>query len=977
MIIRVFYLLLALFLCADLVAQPLPISEYRSDAERSWVDSMYNLMSEDERIGQLIMIRAHSNLGPDHIAEVDRLVRDFRVGGLCFFQGTPERQAELTNRYQMLSPRVPLLVSMDAEWGLNMRLKEAVISFPRQLMLGAIREDSLIYQMGFEIARQCRRLGVHVDFAPVADVNVNPNNPVINDRSFGEDRLNVTTKCYAYMKGLQDGNVMACAKHFPGHGDTDMDSHFDLPPVLHDITRLDSIELFPFRVLSQQGIMSMMVAHLNVPAIDNRTNIPTSMSDKTITDLLINQIGFDGLIFTDGMEMKGLTNSYPNGEATAMAILAGNDVALLPQNVPDGIAAIKRYIVEGKLTWDRVSISTKKILAAKYRLGLAQYQPVSTYNIREELNSYTAKNLKRALTESALTLVRNEQSLLPIQQIETGKYASISMGTGGRTAFQEYLNKYVYMPTYSIGNTVSDARKAELMGTLKGKTVIVSLHDMKNKAEQQFGLSKSQIDFVNELTHQANVILVVFGNPYSLRYFDEVSTLIEAYNEDPITQELTAQAIFGAIGFKGMLPITASPRSKFGMGDLTSITGRIRYDLPERVGLRQDVLDRIDAIAQEAISTHATPGCQILVMKDGAVVFQKGYGTHTYEAGSPATTTDDIFDLASITKICATTLSVMKLVEEGRVNLDAPLSDYVPYLKGTNKEYLKIRDIMAHHAGLTPWIPFYKTTMTFDGRETCPSPDIYSFVCNDEYCLPVCNGLYMKKSYADIIKKAIADSDLRPNTNYKYSDLGFIMLADLIKNVTGKTLDEYAAETFYRPLGMGRTQFNPWETIPDSLFVPTEDDKYFRMKPVTGYVHDMGAAMLGGVSGHAGLFSTSTDLAILAQMWLNGGEYAGTRYLQPETIKQFTTRYPRSTRRGIGFDMRELSGSESANVSNKCSSNTYGHTGFTGNCIWIDPDSKLVFIFLSNRTFPSMENNRLINGDYRPRIQSVVYDAKI
>ena len=977
MILRVGFVLWAMFIFWGLVAQSSVSVVFQSEAERVWVDSVYHLMSEDERIGQLIMIRAHSNLGPEHIAEVDRLVRDYRVGGLCFFQGTPERQAELTNRYQMLSPRIPLLVAMDAEWGLNMRLKEAVIPFPRQLMLGAIREDSLIYQMGFEIARQCRRLGVHVDFAPVADVNVNPNNPVINDRSFGEDRLNVTTKCYAFMQGLQDGNVMACAKHFPGHGDTDMDSHFDLPPVLHDRARLDSIELFPFRVLSQQNIMSMMVAHLSVPAIDNRTNLPTSLSDRTITDLLINDIGFEGLIFTDGMEMKGLTNGFPNGEATAMAILAGNDVALLPQNVPDGIAAIKRYISENKLTWERISVSTKKVLAAKYRLGLAQYQPVSVYNVREDINSYTAKTLRRALIEHALTLVRNQQNTLPIRQIEAEKYASVSIGTGGRTSFQEYLNKYAYMPTYSMGNSISDARKAELFQSLKGKTVFVSLHDMKPKAEQQFGLTKAQMDFVNELNTQCNVVLVVFGNPYALRYFDEVGTIVEAYNEDILTQELTAQAIFGAIGFKGMLPITASPRSQYGMGDLTSTTGRIRFDLPERVGLKQDVLDRIDGIAQEAISTHATPGCQILVLKDGAVVFQKAYGTHTYEANARPTTTDDIFDLASITKIYATTLSVMKLVEEGRVNLDAPLSDYVPYLKGTNKEQLKIRDIMAHHAGLTPWIPFYKTTLSFDGRELCPSPDIYSFIGNDEYCLPVCNGLFMKGSYAQVIKKAIADSDLRPNTNYKYSDLGFIMLADLIKNVTGKTLDQYATETFYQPLGMGRTMFNPWKSLPDTIFVATEDDKYFRMKPVNGYVHDMGAAMLGGVSGHAGLFSTCTDMAILAQMWLNGGEYAGTRYLQPETIAQFTTRYPRSTRRGIGFDMRELNGGESANVSNKCSANTYGHTGFTGNCIWIDPDSKLVFIFLSNRTYPSMENNRLINGDYRPRIQSIVYDAKI
>lgn len=943
--------------------------------EQRWIDSLYNRMSPDERIGQLIMIRAHSDKGPDHIAAVENLIQKYNVGGLCFFQGTPEKQAELTNHYQELTQFVPLLVAMDAEWGLSMRLKETAIAFPRQLMLGAIQDNTLIYEMGREIARECRRLGVHINFAPVADVNNNPNNPVINDRSFGEDRYNVAAKSYMYMLGMQDGKVMACAKHFPGHGDTDVDSHLDLPLIPHSMERLDSVELMPFKVLSQYGIQSMMIAHLQVPSIDSTAHLPSTLSKNTVTDLLKNKIGFDGLIMTDALEMKGVTKYYGEGEVEARALAAGNDMLLLPESVPNAISKIKEFIAQGLIDTLQIEKSVKKVLGAKYRLGLNNYQPVVTFNLREDLNTPQARILKRKLIENALTLVRNKDNLLPFANLDTLRMASLSIGSSGKTVFQQTLSNYQPMKQFDVDNFVTEAKSKELIDQLREmNVVVVSLQGMSRAAERNYGLTDSAISLILNLNKVTKVVLVVFGNPYALKYFDDIDYVMEAYNDESMTQDAAAQAAFGAFMISGRLPVTASPRSAKDMGMVSPDLHRLRFDIPERVGMNSDVLDRIGCIADEAISKGATPGCQILIAKDGYVVYQKSFGYHTYDKSLPVSN-DDVFDLASITKIIASTLSMMKLADEQKVNLLAPIGQYMPQLSGTNKAPLIIRDIMAHQAGLQAWIPFYKKTVQFDGRENCPMPEYYCDVNNGAFCVPVCRNLYMRADYEDTLRQEIWKSDLRGSTDYKYSDLGFYLMADLIRQVSGQRIDTFAETHFYQPLGMGSTTYNPWQRIPDSLIIPTEEDHYFRMQRVQGYVHDMGAAMMGGVSGHAGLFSKTNDLAIVGQLLLNKGVYGGQRYFSEETVKQFTTRVPGSTRRGIGFDMKETGTGKTQNVSAKAPASTFGHTGFTGNCIWIDPDNNLIFIFLSNRTYPTMENNRLINGDFRPRIQSVVYEA--
>ncbi len=947
----------------------------QSSQEQEWVDSIFNAMTQDERIAQLMMIRAHSDLGPDHIAKVENLIKKHQVGGLCFFQGTPEKEVELTNRYQALTKHVPLMISMDAEWGIGMRFKEATVNFPRALMLGAIQDNRLLYDMGKEIAKQCRRIGIHINFAPVADVNNNSENPVINTRSFGEDRYNVAVKSYMYMRGMQDNGVMACAKHFPGHGDTNVDSHHDLPVISHDRNRLDSVEMFPFRVLAQHGIQSMMIAHLHVPAIDDQANQPTTLSKNAVSDILRDQIGFDGLIFTDALGMQGVAKHHKAGEVEAKALVAGNDIMLLPQDVPAAFKEINRYIKEGKLDINDINRRVKKVLRAKYRLGLTTYTPLDVSTARADVNNAEAKVLKRKLIKNALTLVRNKDSMIPFKKLDETNIASLSIGSTKRTTFQSTLGLYGKITHHNVGKKISQSKSKQLINQLKKyDVVIIGLHDMSQYASKDFGLTESTKKFIENLNKETKVVLTVFGNPYALKYFDQIEWLLEAYNEDQDTEDLAAQSLFGAFGISGRLPVTASPKSKFNDGVVTTKFFRMGYSLPEEVGLDSKVLSKIDGIAENAISKKATPGCVVLVAKAGEVVFHKAYGHHTYKK-LQRTLTSDIFDLASITKVAASTISVMKLQDEGRLNVVDSVSNYLPPIRGTNKMGILLQDMMAHRARLLAWIPFYEQTVTKSKRNPRPSSKFYAKKSNEQFSIPVTEKLFMRYDYISEIKDQIYNSELRANSGYKYSDLAFYMISDMIHFRSGQSVDQYAQKNFYNKLGLSTMGYKPWLKHSLTKVVPTEEDRYFRRQKVHGYVHDMGAAMLGGVAGHAGLFSNANDLAVIMQMILNEGYYGGERYLSNSTVRTFTKRHPDCTRRGLGFDLKELNSTKSQNVCIEASDNTFGHLGFTGTCVWVDPDHDLIYIFLSNRTYPSMNNYKLSKDDYRPRIQSIIYEA--
>ncbi len=963
-------ILILLALVSYLLAAPTATSQISSTQEEDlWVEEQFAQMSMEERIGQLFMIRAHSNLGPDHIREVERQIQTYKVGGLCFFQGTAEKHARLINQYQALS-EMPLMIAMDAEWGLGMRFKSGVIDYPHQLMLGAIQDNSLIYDFGAETARQMARIGVHINFAPVVDINNNSANPVINHRSFGEDKYNVATKSYMYMRGLQDNQVAACAKHFPGHGDTDVDSHEALPVINHPMSRLENVELFPFQTLINHQLASIMVAHLHVPALDPRGSIPTTLSDKVINQLLRKKMGFDGLVYTDALEMKAVADNYANGMVEVKALQAGNDVLTLPNDIDLAFKTILDFVESGELELDQIYTSTKRILRAKYRMGLHHYAPSGLIGIRSSLNSPAALSLKHALIENALTLARNEDDLVPFVAPQKD-IASLAIGSGTLSHFQVMLNEYQKIPRHLSLAKISGVEKTRLLSTLgRRDAVVVSIHNMSRHASRNFGIDSSVIGFLKALKQRTQVLLVVFGNPYSLQFFDDIDNVLVCYNDDRLTQNLAAQALFGAIGLKGRLPVTASERSAYGMGIDTRANFRIGYSVPERVGISMDSLREVDRLVHEMIKKKAAPGAQLLVAKDGKVVYQREYGYQKYEKRRPIQR-DHIYDLASVTKIAAATLAIMKLYDDGRIDLDKPIVEYLPELEGTNKAQMRLRDIMAHRAGLKPWIPFYRETLRQNSDQ--PSTTYYQSGPSDAFAVRVCDDLFLRSDYPDSIWQIIIDSDLRDRRNYRYSDLGFYMISKIVDRVSGTTLDRFVRQHFYDPLHMTNTTYRPLERIQKDRIVPTENDDYFRHREVRGYVHDMGAAMLHGVSGHAGLFSNVGDLIKLFQMLLNGGYYGGTQYLKESTIREFTTRHPRSRRRGIGFDMKDLRSHSSRNISSYASEDTYGHFGFTGTCVWVDPVYDLIYIFLTNRTYPTMDNNLLQKEDYRAKIQSAIY----
>ncbi len=942
---------------------------------QAWVDSVFQSMTLDEKIGQLFVIRAHSDLGEDHIQSVLNQIKKYHVGGLCFFQGTPEKQATLTAQYQTAS-KIPMLVSMDAEWGLGMRFKDKGLSFPRQLMLGAIQDYKEIELMGYAIGKQLLAIGVNVSFSPVADININPLNPVIGDRSFGEDKMEVSRRAIAYMKGLQAAGVLPSGKHFPGHGDTEIDSHLDLPEISYSKERLTEIELYPFQQLIDAGLPSMMVAHLHVPSLDPTPDISSTLSANTINGLLKNEMGFEGLIFTDALEMKGVTKNFEPEEVAIMAFQAGNDMLVLPANMGLAFSGLKNAFGKGKLNVNQLNEKVKKILLAKYNLGLdSLILPTAEYAGKMAFDPY-AVGIKHMLIEQAITVAQNKQALIPLVNLTQQSIATLAIGNNDKTKFQERLDSYVKADHYHVGHSLNEADAQSLLKEFKKyDRVIISFHNLTNKVASDFGLSKTELSLVQNINRQQEVILVIFGSPYSLKYFENIDHILMAYEDSPEIEDITAQGLVGVFGFKGLLPVSASNIFPVHHGFTTPSLKRLGYSVPERVGMSSDSLEYIKTIVDYMIKSETAPGCQILIAKDGRIIYENAFGQHTYKEDDPVYLTD-IYDVASVTKVAATTLAVMRLHKEGLISLDKTIGEYLPWLAGSNKEHMVLRKVMAHHAGLQSWIPFFEKTVSLEDDTWIEmEPDVYCGIPDSKHCISVADGMYMDTSYLDSIRQQIVESGLNADGQYVYSDLGFIMLAEIIKNVTGVTLDQYVDKFFYRPLGLDRIGFHPLARFTVDEIVPTEIDNYFRCQELPGYVHDMSCAMLGGVSGHAGLFSDAVDLAVLFQMLMNGGDYGGTEYIDQEILQLFTTRYSQSTRRGIGFDLKELDTLKSILTAYQASSLTYGHTGFTGICAWNDPKYQLVYIFLSNRTYPTMRNDKMKYGKIRERIHSRAYKA--
>ena len=942
-----------------------------------WADSVFHSLSLEERIGQLMMVAAFSNKNGKHQQEIETLVRDHKVGGLIFFQGGPHRQAKLTNRYQSIA-RTPLWLGMDLEWGLSMRL-DSTIRFPRQMTLGAIQDEALIEEMGLEIARQMRRLGVHVSFSPVLDVNNNPLNPVINDRSFGEDRENVSRKGIAYMHGLQRGGVIATAKHFPGHGDTDLDSHYDLPVIAHDRGRLDSIELYPFRRLAREGLNAVMVAHLEIPALDSTTGAPSTFSRAIVNDLLKDEIGFEGLVFTDALNMKGVAKGNEAGEIELRALLAGNDVLLFPQDPLKAIERIKRAVAEGEIDREVIDRKCMKILQAKEWAGLSDRRPIELAGLHEDLNTKSGELLRRQLYASAITVLQDHHNTLPLRKLDSLRIASLVIGDSIGSPFQIGLQRYADVKTFRSDKSIHPDSLRALLRKLEGfDHVIVSVHNTSWRLNKDFGIPESALDIVREVALANNTILAHFANPYRLNKVfgaQEMDAVIVAYEETPDTQDLVAQLIFGAIGANGRSPVTATTYYAAGTGIEKAPIGRLIHTLPEAIGMRSLDLAPIDDIVREGIKAQAYPGAVVLVAVEGNVVFNKAYGHLTYQKDRKATA-DAIYDLASVTKVASTTLALMRLVDEGELDLDRPLGHYLPELEDryTAHARMQLRDILTHQAGLRSFVPFYQRLVT-NGKF---KNGVVSDSSTAEHGIRVADRLYLRNEYKDSLLIWVLETPLGARGEYVYSDMGYYLLQEVIERISGMPLDRYLSSVFYAPMGASTLGYRPLERFSKSRIAPTEYDVIFRQRQVHGDVHDPGAAMKGGVAGHAGLFSNANDLAILMQMLLNKGTYAGDRYLSEEVIAEFTKCQfckpdGSGNRRGLGFD-RPVNGKGGPTC--ECVSYaSFGHTGFTGTMAWADPENGSVYIFLSNRVYPNANKNLLAQLNIRTRIQEVVNDA--
>ena len=929
-----------------------------------WADSLLQTLSLDEKIGQLFMVAANSrDSNEDYYLMIDSLIENYGLGGLIYFQSSPTAHTKLVNRFQSKSA-TPMMNGIDGEWGLAMRI-DSLQPFPWNMTLGAIQNNDLLYDMGAAMAQECKTLGIHFNFAPVVDVNSNPLNPIINARSYGENPQNVSDKGLALMLGMQDAGVLACAKHFPGHGDTESDSHKTLPVIKHTKARIDTVDVLPFKKLIDGGVASVMVAHLNIPSLDSVFNRPSTLSPFVVDTMLKQQLNFNGLIFTDALNMKGVSSYFESGELEVAALLAGNDVLLFPEDIPAAFKAIKRAIRDSVLTVERIEASCSKILKAKEWLGLTKPVELDTLNVLKRATVKKRTLLTSKLEKAALTLVKNQNDNLPIRTLKNNKIAVLTLGDSDSNAFVNQLKRYADVKVFDTSiDEPSDFDQ-----------LIISVHKSTVSPWKSYKISAYEKELIVKYSKQTLVSLVVFANPYSLldaNYLAQVNSILMAYQNTQGMQSLAAQCIFGSISVNGKLPVSLSTDFTAGIGLETSSLNRLKYTQAEALGFNKDTLALIDSIAQYAIDIKATPGCQVLVAKNGAVVYSKSFGFHTYDSLVPVNEFD-VYDIASITKIASTLPILMQKVDAETYDIDEDLINYLAINDTCTKAELTTREMLAHQAQLWPWIPFYRETLNEKGG---PNPAIYSTSKQGVFQVKVAHNVYMNESYLDTIVDRVIHSKMWEEKGYKYSDLAYYILKEIIEEQEGNSLKELIQDRIYKELGANYTTYHPLEKFKNNTIVPTENDTYFRNQLLRGYVHDPGAAMQNGVGGHAGLFSNANDLAKLMQMYLNGGTYGGTRYINEETVSEFTScQYCRNdNRRGIGFDKPVLDDS-SGPTCKQASRHSFGHAGFTGTITWADPEQDLIYVFLSNRIHPSADNSLLVKENIRTRIQEVIYKA--
>lgn len=984
-----------LFLINILVvkAQVEPLLFYKAKQDpncEQWVDSVYRSLSLKERVGQLF-IHTIAPLETKHtMDQLKEVVREYKIGGLLFSGGSFISQAKLTNQAQEWA-KTPLLITFDGEWGLSMRLKDTP-RFPRNMVLGCIKDQQLLYKYGAEVARQCKEMGVHVNFAPVADVNINPKNPVINTRSFGEDPTTVAEQVIAYATGLESGGVVAVCKHFPGHGDTDVDSHKSLPLLPFSKTRLDSVELLPFRRAIRSGVSGMMVGHLEVPILEKKSGLPSSLSKEIVTKLLKEELAFKGLVFTDALAMRGASTGTKE-TLSLQAIRAGNDMVLAPRRIKEEIESVVKAVKAGEVSEASIEERCRKILAYKYAVGLAHSGSIQISGLRERIHSKETDKLIQQLDEAAIVVAKNEENYFPLPQ-EVKDVALLVLGEKSKVhPLIEALKSEKQVDVFTSAEIDQLYSQGALRKTFSKYERIVCC----NTENRPIAITPS----LTILFRENPVATVFLSSLKSARREPQFLSLskcvLVGHTANLTVQRKIGNALLGKTVIDGVLPERLSDSLLAGSG--------IRFGkiTPQAVNLEEYGVDQkkitvLDSLILKGIENGAFPGSQLVILKEGKEIYNKAFGTYSGE-GSKRVSQESVYDLASVTKTSATLLAIMKLYDKGLFNLDDKLDQHLPELKGTNKGGLRIRELLLHESGVAAGISVYDLIVdkqSYGGRlfsasrsqqhtvrlgaRTWGNPNFnykkgfVSSIENTAYSIPFNNKLWFHKGVRDTVLTKIIETPLR-NKSYRYSCLGFILLQQLVERLSGMPMDLFLTKEFYDPMKLDKVTYLPLSKMKAEMIVPSTTDRFFRKGEVLGTVHDETALLLGGVSGNAGLFANATQLAILYQMLLDGGEWNERQYLSKETCRLFTTTTSRISRRGLGFDKPNSRGTGYSPCGDLTPKEVYGHTGFTGSAVWVDPKNKLVFVFLTNRTYPSVWPNKLSEYKVREELQDAMYRA--
>jgi len=915
-----------------------------ADAATDWAERQLREMTMDEKIAQLFIIRLDGvfrNANAPSYRKTIQLVEEFGAGGMMFGPGTPMTQVMMANDLQRKAER-PLLVSQDTEWGVGMRIDEAT-TFPRAMALGATRDASLAYRVGYATAREARALGVHQIYAPVADVNNNPKNPIINVRSFGEEPGLVGTMATAFARGAQQGDALATVKHFPGHGDTDVDSHSNLPVLPFNRSRLDSLELVPFRQAIDAGVASVMLGHLALPKLESDSTLPASLSRTITTDLLRRDFGFGGLVVSDALNMNAFPPRFGVGEVAVRVIDAGADLVLMSKDPWAAHSAIRTAVDTGRIDASEINDSVRRLLHLKEQLGLHEDRIVPLDTTRERVRQRSHEVLSETVARKSLTLLSDRNDLLPLTPPKTREVLVVKLSDSespsvGRSFVHE-LSKHPAIDQLAVRRL--DPRSDSLdvkehLKTAKDYDLVVVPSFLRVRAwSGSIGFNDKHETFLTRLIADGPpVVLTAFGNPYAPSTLDpQPEAVLAAFSSSDASQKAAAQALTGAAGTPGKLPVTLPGLAEAGTGiSLPSVAPRVGD--PESVGMDGQQLADVDSVLRAAMSDRAFPGAAVAVGRGDVITKLDGHGYYTYEKKKPVQTSSQ-YDVASLTKVVATTTAAMLLVERERIDLNDPVASYLPAFAQNGKEAVTVRQLLAHTSGLKPYL---------GPDERGPS------------------------------RRAILDTVMAqpltytPGTKSTYSGLNFLTLMHLVETVTGRSFDTFCKEEIFDPLGMKQTRFYSLKRTAKWV-TPTTDTAGTEYR---GSVHDPMARAVGGVSGNAGLFSTARDLARFAYMLTHEGRIYGQQFLEPETIETFIAQVdvPGSTR-ALGWDTKSPEGYSSAG--DYFSKSSFGHTGYTGASLWVDPTQDLFVILLTNRVYPDDTSKQI--QQVRPKVANEVYEA--